>query len=73
MLESLIELFPELTYGVVATGLALLGVGIELNGIQTVVGGDVMIGLWTLLLGLIAMYASVELAREKVVPGLRSI
>jgi uncharacterized membrane protein YraQ (UPF0718 family) len=71
MLESLIEVLPEVGYAAAATVLAIFGVTVELNGLQSVAGGDLVVGVWMAVLGGVALYACLELTREKVVPGLR--
>lgn len=72
MLDSLVEILPELGYAAAATALAIVGVSVELNGLQSVAGGDLVVGIWMTVLGAVALYACLELTRDKVLPALRS-
>jgi hypothetical protein len=72
MLDSLIELVPELFYTIVAGALATFGLGVEYMAAQSVISGETTVGLWMLFVGLIALYASIQLAREKALPAVRS-
>lgn len=72
MYETLSEILPELLYAVLASTLTLLGLFVENLGIQTLSSGDTTMGVWMAAVGLVALYAGFKLAREKVVPGLRT-
>lgn len=72
MFESLWELVPELLYAGLAGALTLLGLFVENTGIQTLGSGETTVGLWMTAVGLVALYAGLKLAREKVLPTLRA-
>jgi len=72
MIDSLLEILPELFYSVVAGALAAFGIGVEYLAAQNVVGGEMVVGLWMLVVGLVALYAGIELARDKALPAIRS-
>ncbi|MFW6018342.1 MAG: hypothetical protein ACOCPX_05930 [Halapricum sp.] len=65
MLEGITDTLPELLYTVLAGGLTGIGVLAETTGLQTITGGDTMVGLWMAAIGLVALYAGFKLAREK--------
>lgn len=65
MIEGLTEALPELFYTVLAGGLTGLGVLAETASMETITGGETMVGLWMAAIGLVALYAGFKLAREK--------
>lgn len=71
MLDSLVELLPDLFYVAVAGVLTAVGLEIEYLAFQNVTSGGTTIGLWMLFVGAVALYAGVEVAREKALPALR--
>lgn len=71
MIESLLEVVPEVVYGLIASVLTLLGVAVELTGVQNLTGGHQTIGIWMLFLGVVALYAGIEVARDKALPAIR--
>ena len=72
MFEPLTEILPELTYAVLASTLTLAGLFAENLGFQNLSGGQTTIGLWMVAVGIVAIYAGLKIAREKVLPGLRA-
>lgn len=70
MIETLSEVLPELFYALLASSLALVGLFVESLGAQSLTGGQTKIGLWMSVIGFVALYAGVKLAREKALPGL---
>ena len=72
MIDSLREILPELFYSLVAGALATFGIGVEYLAAQNVVGGETVVGLWMVVVGLVAIYAGIELARDKGLPTVRS-
>lgn len=72
MLEALSEIFPELLYAMLASGLALLGLFVENLGLQNLNNGQTTMGLWMAAVGVVALYAGFKLAHEKVVPAVRA-
>jgi len=72
MYETLVEVIPELVFGVLASGLTLIGLVAENAGLHNLNGGHTTIGLWMAAVGIVAIYAGFKVAREKVVPGIRA-
>lgn len=71
MIDTIVEVLPEILYGALAAGLTVLGLLAETMGAQTLSGGETSVGLWMTFVGMVALYAGFKVAHEKALPGLR--
>ena len=70
---TVVELFELLALLVGSAAVSVIGVALELTGVEAVTGGDLVVGLWALAMGTAALYAGV-VARgyEQVLPRARA-
>ncbi|MBP1922276.1 hypothetical protein J2751_001282 [Halorubrum alkaliphilum] len=70
----IVELFELLALLVGSAAVSLVGVALELTGVEAVTGGDLALGLWALVMGAAALYAGVvALGYEQVLPRARAL
>lgn len=69
--EAVAELIGLAVYPLVASALTVVGALAEFAGVQNLQTGHSMLGAWEIFIGLIALYAALNLVREFVLPQLR--
>lgn len=65
ILELLTELLGLAVFGVGAVGLSVVGAYIERFALQTVQSGQLMLGAWSLVIGVVVLYFAYLLATDK--------
>jgi len=70
---SIAELLGVVFYAVVAGILTVLGAIAELASVQQLTGGETILGLWEVGVGILLFYAGVSVVTDFVLPGLREI
>lgn len=70
---SAVELLSVVFYAVVAGVLTVLGAVTELASVQQLTGGQTMLGLWEVGVGILLLYAAVNVVTDFVLPGLREV
>lgn len=69
MIEFVAEQLSSLLYAVLAAGLGLAGFVVESAGMDTLLGGQQMLGVWEVVVGLLFLVAGAKLVRDKLVPA----
>ncbi|MWV64189.1 hypothetical protein GRS48_05040 [Halorubrum sp. JWXQ-INN 858] len=69
-----VELLELLVLVLGAAAASVVGIALERFGTAAVTGGDVVVGLWAVGMGLVALYVGVvALGYEQVLPRLRAL
>lgn len=71
--EPVLEILGTLLYVFGTGALAVLGIVAEQSGMQFMTAGDTTLGLWSIGVGLIALYAGYLLTTDKLVPQMRTL
>lgn len=71
MVEYFAELLELLLYLLGTGALTIAGVIAEQSGMQFITAGDTTLGLWSIGVGLIAIYAGYMVATDKFIPHMR--
>jgi len=70
LLEPAVELLGVAVYGVVAAVLTVLGFLAEQAGIQDLQAGQSVIGAWEIAIGIVVLFAALNVAKDFVLPQL---
>mgnify|MGYP006914299929 FL=1 len=72
--ESAVDLVELIALGLGSGVASFIGVELERTGIAGLTGGDLVVGVWALAMGLVALYIGVvALGYEQVLPRVRSL
>ena len=70
---SVAELLGLVFYAVVASVLTVLGTVAELASVQNLTGGQTVLGLWEVGVGLLLLYAGINVVTDFVLPKVREL
>jgi hypothetical protein len=71
--ESVGELVGVVFYAIVASVLTVLGAIAELASLQELTAGQTVLGAWEVGVGILLLYAGLNVATDFVLPGLREV
>ena len=72
--EFAVDLVELIALGLGSGVASFIGVELERTGIAGLTGGDLVVGVWALAMGLVALYIGViALGYEQVLPRVRSL
>jgi hypothetical protein len=72
--ESAVDLVELIALGLGSGVASFIGVELERTGIAGLTGGDLVVGVWALAMGLVALYIGVvALGYEQLLPRVRSL
>ncbi|ESS02978.1 MAG: hypothetical protein A07HR67_02486 [uncultured archaeon A07HR67] len=72
--EFAVDLVELIALGLGSGVASFIGVELERTGIAGLAGGDLVVGVWALAMGLVALYIGVvALGYEQVLPRVRSL
>jgi hypothetical protein len=69
--ETVVDLLSVAFYALVASVLTLLGTFVELSSLRDLTAGQTVLGLWEVGVGVLLVYAGINVLTDFVVPGLR--
>lgn len=67
------EVLGVVFYAVVASALTTLGLFAELASLRNLLAGQTVLGLWEVGVGVLLLYAGINVVTDFVLPGLRDV